>query len=170
MSPEARILSPFRTPLHPSTHSGKRRFLHIFGCAQNQNYMIANHKSSRVSRFFRGRVKNSKCGTRLQLTRKIFAVLNFSRDLEIRTACPARTPGQHVTKSSRFLGVAIRGVGVSLARPIRMILDRLASRIADAQIPAVLRAILDRSVEAIGPCFRTSKPARSLAKNCPRVT
>merc|ERR1719174_3457027 len=84
--------------------------------------------------------------------------------------CGFRTPGQHVTKSSRFLGVAIRGVGVSLARPIRMILDRLASRIADAQIPAVLTAILDRSVEAIGPGFRTSKPARSLAKNCPRVT
>ena len=59
-SPEARILSPFRTPPNASTPGEASFFDHFWVDAGTLNYMMATHKSSRVSRFFRGRMKKSK--------------------------------------------------------------------------------------------------------------
>ena len=80
-SPAPRILSPFRTPPNASTLGEASLFDHFWVDPKCLNYMNANHKSSWVSRFFRGRVKKSKKhDTQVQMTRKCitFLRLNFT--------------------------------------------------------------------------------------------
>ena len=110
-STRARILSPFRTPPNASTLKEWSFFDHFWVDPETLNYIAGTHKSSRVSRFFRGRMKKSKTrytdtnGPKMDhCLRPSFTLIfrKIQQTSRVTVFCSVQTMLQKVMKITRF--------------------------------------------------------------------